>query len=262
MKKERAKTSPIWKSSVEEFKEIVANSKTIREIFSHFGLTNKGSNYKTLSNRIIFENIDTSHLKKSMPPVVKGIRPLRDILIENCSYNRSNLKRRLLSEKLIEYICADCGLVPYWNNKKLCLQLDHKNGISNDNRLDNLQFLCPNCHSQTDSFAGKNKRYIVIHAPRDITVPLNSTDVRRYSKKEFCKIDNLCLDCNKKIRKTSKRCLGCASQMRRGLYEKIIWPSSNDLLESVNKFGFVKTGKILGVSDNAVKKRLKLLKLI
>jgi hypothetical protein len=55
----------------------------------------------------------------------------------------------------MSYECESCGLKDTWNNKKISLQLEHKNGIPNDNRLENLCFLCPNCHSQTDTYAGK-----------------------------------------------------------------------------------------------------------
>ena len=49
-----------------------------------------------------------------------------------------------------------CGNEGFWNGKKLVLQLEHKNGIHNDHRVENLCFLCPNCHSQTDTYSGKN----------------------------------------------------------------------------------------------------------
>lgn len=63
----------------------------------------------------------------------------------------------VLSRNLVEYKCKICGLGPEWNNKKLILQLDHINGINTDHRLENLRFLCPNCHSQTETYGGKNK---------------------------------------------------------------------------------------------------------
>ena len=67
------------------------------------------------------------------------------------------MKERIIKQKLIDYICSECGLSDEWNGKVISLQLEHKNGKNNDNRLDNLTFLCPNCHSQTDTYAGKNK---------------------------------------------------------------------------------------------------------
>ena len=56
------------------------------------------------------------------------------------------------------YLCGICGLGPEWNGMVLVLQIDHINGDSTDSRLENLRFLCPNCHSQTETFAGRNCR--------------------------------------------------------------------------------------------------------
>ena len=72
-------------------------------------------------------------------------------------YNTANqLKKRLYKEGLKRNICEECGLYD-WNGANLVMHLHHKNGHRYDNRLDNLQTLCPNCHSQTDSYTGKNK---------------------------------------------------------------------------------------------------------
>ena len=57
---------------------------------------------------------------------------------------------------LLEYKCSTCN-IDSWNGKKLVLELDHINWNHTDNRLENLRFLCPNCHSQTDTFRGRNK---------------------------------------------------------------------------------------------------------
>lgn len=87
-------------------------------------------------------------------------QPLEEILVENSTYtNRWRLKIRLLRANLIDNICYKCGLEPKWNGEPLSLQIDHINGKSNDNRLCNLRMLCPNCHSQTPNFAGRNKHY-------------------------------------------------------------------------------------------------------
>lgn len=83
--------------------------------------------------------------------------PMEDILVVNSTYARHNLKRRLLEGKYIKYKCECCGLGDEWNGKKIVLQLDHVNGINNDHRLENLRFLCPNCHTQQDTYAAKNR---------------------------------------------------------------------------------------------------------
>jgi Zn finger protein HypA/HybF involved in hydrogenase expression len=70
---------------------------------------------------------------------------------------RASIRKIIIKENLIEYKCSECG-IQTWNNKPLSLHLDHINGRSNDNRLENLRFLCPNCHSQTETYTGKNKK--------------------------------------------------------------------------------------------------------
>jgi 5-methylcytosine-specific restriction endonuclease McrA len=80
-----------------------------------------------------------------------------EVFIEESTYPRHRLKGRILKQNLIEYKCQCCGIKDEWNKQKLVLQLDHINGINNDNRLENLRFLCPNCHSQQDTFAARNK---------------------------------------------------------------------------------------------------------
>ena len=83
--------------------------------------------------------------------------PMSEILVKNSKYlNRYRLKIRIVNEGYLEYRCIECNNIGEWNGKILSLHLDHKNGINNDNRIENLRFLCPNCHSQTDTYAGKN----------------------------------------------------------------------------------------------------------
>lgn len=82
-------------------------------------------------------------------------------MVERSSYtNMARLKIRLLREGLLASKCyeEDCGLTE-WKGKPLSLQLDHVNGDKLDHRIENLRLLCPNCHSQTDTFAGKNRRH-------------------------------------------------------------------------------------------------------
>lgn len=99
-------------------------------------------------------NISTEHFKQTSNGVKKI--PLEDILIENSTYkNTSRLKERLIKENYLEYKCAICGNVGIWQDKPLTLQLDHINGNHQDNRLENLRLLCPNCHTQTETYGSK-----------------------------------------------------------------------------------------------------------
>ena len=95
-----------------------------------------------------FPNQSGKGIKKS---IKKRISNLEDYS------SRASIRRVILKENLIEYKCSECN-VKTWNGKILSLHLDHINGINSDNRLENLRFLCPNCHSQTETYTGKNKK--------------------------------------------------------------------------------------------------------
>lgn len=80
------------------------------------------------------------------------------VFVINSTYPRHHLKRRILTLDLIKYQCDICKIGPFWNGKDMVLILDHKNGISNDNRLENLRFVCSNCDSQLDTYKSRNIR--------------------------------------------------------------------------------------------------------
>lgn len=126
------------------------------------GLSENGANGRNQIHKRCKElGIDYTRLSSTHPPtrINPQKRELEDILVENSTYtNRTALKERLIKEKILEYKCAICGNEGIWNGNPSTLQLDHINGINNDHRIKNLRFLCPNCHSQTETFSGRNKR--------------------------------------------------------------------------------------------------------
>lgn len=81
-----------------------------------------------------------------------------DMFILNSKYTHNTIKNNISKYNLIPYECATCKNQGKHNGLSLTLQLDHINGNKKDQRLKNLRFLCPNCHSQTDTYAGGNRK--------------------------------------------------------------------------------------------------------
>lgn len=80
------------------------------------------------------------------------------VFVEDSTYPRHRLKERIIKQNLIVLKCLKCDLGPIWNDMPLVLQLEHINGVNDDHRLENLCFLCPNCHSQTETYSAKNRK--------------------------------------------------------------------------------------------------------
>jgi Zn finger protein HypA/HybF involved in hydrogenase expression len=146
----------------DKLQEIVKESFSYAQVLKKLNLKPIGGNYRILQRKIKQFNLDTSHFTgqghlKGKSHSWSKSQSLKDILVENSTYQTCKLKKRLIREKLIVNKCSECGLQDTWNGKKIVLQLDHVNGNNSDNRLENLRILCPNCHSQTDTYAGRNK---------------------------------------------------------------------------------------------------------
>ena len=80
------------------------------------------------------------------------------VFCENSTYARHSIKARIKAQNLIEYKCACCGIGPEWQQKPMPLILDHINGVNNDNRLENLRFVCSNCDSQLETYKSRNRK--------------------------------------------------------------------------------------------------------
>ena len=164
-KKPRLKTSVFWTIQTEKLIEIFNQSSSLTEVMSTIdaNASCNGGSYKTLMERIKKEkSIDYQRYKKewsSQRKIISKDRfPMEVFLKENSTANRTHLKRRILEENLLENKCSVCGQLPEWFGKPLTLQLDHINGINNDNRLENLRIICPNCHTQTNNYGGRKLR--------------------------------------------------------------------------------------------------------
>ena len=151
----------IYKLSDEQFVELLKKSSTISEVLFKLGYTTKGNSwgYSQIKRRMTDLNLDysifkgKSYLANKKPDKISE----QDILRENCKHQRTILRRYVIKNNLIPYKCAICGCTE-WQGKTLSLELDHINGINNDNRLENLRFLCPNCHSQTSTYGSRNQQ--------------------------------------------------------------------------------------------------------
>jgi hypothetical protein len=226
-------SSPVWKISDEEFKNVVQNSKTYTEILAYFGLMNRGNNHKTLKKRINQLKLEFKSIGYKKCIDIKR-KPISYFLNKGIKVTNTYLKKRLIKEKIFEDKCAICGQDNNWNGRYLSLHIDHKNGDSTDHRLENLRLLCPNCHSQTDNYCGKAKRF-----PR-----------------KLCKI------CGKVLYKMSKTCLCkiCNPTWKKNFIKTKIYskkPDKEELKQLIEIMPVSKIGEKYNVSGNAIKKWVK-----
>jgi 5-methylcytosine-specific restriction endonuclease McrA len=140
----------------DQIKILVNTCTTISEICEELGYTKTGYNFKRIKQIIADEKLTMISTDKWS--CGNHRTSLDDILVVDSNYtNNFRLKSRLVKEEILEYKCSECRNDGKWNGKPLSLQLDHINGVNNDNRIENLRFLCPNCHSQTPTFCGKKR---------------------------------------------------------------------------------------------------------
>lgn len=144
--------------------EAIKDCTSIADVLRKLQLVPAGGNYATIKKHLQLHGIDISHftgqahLKGKNRNWGRQPAPIDHIFVKNSTYNRSHLKSRIIKDQLLPQCCAipDCDLSDTWLNKPLVLHLDHINGDAHDNRMENLRFLCPNCHSQTPTYTGKN----------------------------------------------------------------------------------------------------------
>lgn len=221
--------------SDEEFEKIVATSFSITEVTQRCGFKTckSGGGRDQVAKRIKNLNIDISHFKTNgrqyeKPPYNKII-DYNDVLKKNSNAHRITVKEIVLREKLVEYKCDICGNDGIWNNQELSLQLHHKDGDTTNNEIENLVFLCPNCHSQTDNYGYKN--------------------AKRKEQKRF-----YCTDCGKEITKYTRtgKCKECAAKLN-----IINVPLIDELVQTIKEIKFKKNICFhYGVSDKTLDKWL------
>jgi hypothetical protein len=143
--------------------EAVRDSFSIAQVLKVLHLSPTGANYKGMYANFARLGLNTSHFTgqghlRGKTHSWTPSRPLAEILVRNSTVRTNcHLKPRLLREGLLCNWCYQCGMEPLWQGKPLVLILDHINGDCYDYRIENLRLLCPNCNSQQQTFAGKNK---------------------------------------------------------------------------------------------------------
>jgi 5-methylcytosine-specific restriction endonuclease McrA len=226
----------IWNCEKNLLQDILDTSSSYKEICEKLNLQMSKSLIKMISYRVKVEKLDrttfilnnknfrNSNLFKYR---FKEI-PLTEILIENSMYvSTVALKNRLLNNGTLEYKCKICN-INNWLGNPITLQLDHINGKNNDNRVENIRLLCPNCHSQTDTYSNKKRKKEIFKKLKKCV-------------KCGCDVDNkvFCNDCDKEI-KLKRR--------------KVERPLYNDLINEIKNFGYSATGRKYGVSDVSIRK--------
>jgi 5-methylcytosine-specific restriction endonuclease McrA len=153
----------LQKTTKEQMETILSSSKSMREVILKFNLSPNGSGgYRNVKKRITDLGLDIPKYNYYGNGENRRRIDDSDVFCEKSTYPRQSLKRRIIANNMLDYKCNYCGNDGEYNGKPLSLHLDHINGINDDNRLDNLRFLCPNCHSQTETYGGKSNKQIKV----------------------------------------------------------------------------------------------------
>ena len=172
----------IYKLSDDAFTDLVKSSLNISEVLFKLGYTTVGNSwgYSQVKQRMTDLNLSGKDFrgKSAIVEMTNNSKVDKDKLFcENSKHARNILRKTIIRENLLPYKCAICG-ISKWQGKTLSLELDHINGINNDNRLENLRFLCPNCHSQTDTYGCRNQK--ITESKYDITPELRDLVISKY----------------------------------------------------------------------------------
>ena len=146
--------------------ELCKSSYSYAEVLRKAGRSQGGGSQRTLKNKIEQYNIDVSHFtgqrwqcspNQSENHEVRERHKLSDIFVENSNVTQKVLRGYIARHNVLEYKCQNCGCNGEWQNGTIALEVDHINGNNSDNRIENLRYLCPNCHALTETYRGRNK---------------------------------------------------------------------------------------------------------
>ena len=251
-----------------ELTQIVEESFSYAEVLRKCEIKVAGGNYSVLKNRIKRLNLDISHFTGQGWNKNKKLGakyPVEYYLKKDCNSIGSNdLKKRLIAAKIFEHKCYKCNRTS-WNDLPIPIELEHIDGDHNNNELNNLTILCPNCHAQTPTYRGKNQKragMVKLADTRDLSPRAERHESSSLSTgtKQKTNLKKYCLDCKKEC--YGLRCKSCDNKIRIGKNSKIEWPSNIELLERLRKSNYTQLSKELNVSDKAIRKHLKVRGLI
>jgi hypothetical protein len=219
----------------DELRAVVATASSYSDVLRHFGLRVAGGNFRLLRHWLAVWDISTEHFSLEWPGPQRERTPLAAILVEGSSYSRGHLKERLYEEGVKERTCELCGQDEQWRGRRMSLILDHINGVPDDNRLENLRIVCPNCAATLDTHCGRQNRVLEERKCQHC----GRTFVRKGRNQRFC----------------SRRCSLDAPRAERSLAaRRAERPPYEQLVAEVAADGWSAVGRRYGVSDNAVRK--------
>jgi hypothetical protein len=221
------------KIDIEKLREVVLNVKSAAEACRKLNLNDNGGNLTRLKKLVESKDIDTSHWTSQLwskgKTCIDDVRiPSKEnsydkIFCKNSKVNPTVIKKIVITKNLLIYKCAICGIDPMWNGAELRLQMDHINGIRTDNRLENLRMLCPNCHSQTDTYCSKNRKRPfpteeeIIDAIKDSKTITESITVLGINNSNRKKLENIIKEKNLSLKakdKEEKNCKTCGKEIK------------------------------------------------
>jgi hypothetical protein len=226
--------------SESDLRTAIAQSLTWAGALRLLGYEVKGANYRTAQRWAQVWGITADHFDPNAARRVASTRrakSLAEVMVENSTYQRGQLKDRLFAEGLKRRTCEMCGQGEMWQGRRMSLVLDHINGVANDHRLENLRVVCANCAATLDTHCGRN-------LPRERTCPgCGQRFAPRDIRHRYCS-----QDCWGTV--YSERKLGVPQPRLR----KVERPSREQLEEDVRTMSMLAVGRKYGVSDNAVRK--------